>query len=162
MHKWQKFKKNPRATSKTLHISASMLNVKIHDRTIRKTLKKYDLFGSVTRQQKTLLSIRSIAALFKCIWTRLQNRWDQSVDIWIVQIISEIFKDYIILYYVLMHKLLELKEVPFFTWLQYKKKFLLLSDSWHKIKMLSEWTNSTVSGLPGNLALQGKEPKWKM
>ena len=37
--------KNPRATSQTLRASVSMLNVKVHDSTIRKRLNKYGLFG---------------------------------------------------------------------------------------------------------------------
>jgi len=39
--------KSPRATSQTLQASVSMLNVKVHNSTIRKRLNKYGLFGRV-------------------------------------------------------------------------------------------------------------------
>ena len=43
----RKCKKTPRATSQTLQASVIMLNVKVHDSTVRKRLNKYGLFGRV-------------------------------------------------------------------------------------------------------------------
>lgn len=45
----------PRATSDTLEPSASILDVKIHEGTIRNKLNKHGLFGRVVRR-KPLLS----------------------------------------------------------------------------------------------------------
>jgi len=39
--------KNPIVTSQTLQASVSMLNIKVHDSTIRNRLNKYGLFGRV-------------------------------------------------------------------------------------------------------------------
>ena len=56
--------KNPRATSQTLQASVSVLNVKVHDSTIRKRLNKYGLFGRVGGE-----SLFSLKSLQSCIWT---------------------------------------------------------------------------------------------
>ena len=61
-----------RATSQTLQVSLSMLNINVHDSTIRSRLSKYDLFifylfERVTRR-KPLLSMKNWG-FQNCIWT---------------------------------------------------------------------------------------------
>ena len=52
---------NPRVTFQTLQISVNMLNIKVHDSTIRERLNKYTLFGRVGRK-KSLLYKKNMAA----------------------------------------------------------------------------------------------------
>lgn len=47
-------KKNSRATLETLWASVSMLNVNVHDKKIRESLKNYGLCGMVVRRKSIL------------------------------------------------------------------------------------------------------------
>ena len=50
-----RFAKHPRATSQTLQASVSMLNVKVHDSTIRNRQNKYGLFQEKSFHNKNMV-----------------------------------------------------------------------------------------------------------
>ena len=61
--------KNPRATYQTLQASVSMLNVRVHDSTIRKRLNKYGLFGRAAGE-----SLFSLKRTWQHSWKRKESR----------------------------------------------------------------------------------------
>ena len=75
--------KNPRATSQAPQASVSMLNVKVHESTIRERLNKNGLFGRVAGKNNIALvclvaSEQTTRLLEQCPL----DRRDQSGDVW--------------------------------------------------------------------------------
>lgn len=71
--------KNPRTTFQTPQASITMLNVEVHCSAIRRSLKKYALFGRVARR-KPLVSQKNMQAWLQ--FTKLSlnkplNFWDK-------------------------------------------------------------------------------------
>ena len=70
--------KTLRVASQTLQASVSMINVKIHTRTIRRRLKKYGLFGRVARRKRLLSKKNMVAQLrfAKLHLVKIQDFWN--------------------------------------------------------------------------------------
>lgn len=73
--------KNPRTTFQTPQASITMLNVEVHCSAIRRSLKKYALFGRVARKEASCLSKEhaSMASVYKVEFEQTTRLLGQSL-----------------------------------------------------------------------------------